>query len=78
MMSKIDDADLGGLGVFWSGRRLGLSLIVCEWSMRGRTLEEPVCDSGEVGTPDSMLALQVEGMADIPAWTGFLCDDGPL
>ena len=62
-MSKIDDADLG---VFWSGRWLGLPLMVCEWSMRGRTLEEPVTDSGDVGTPDSMLAL-FKGMADIPA-----------
>ena len=44
--------------------------------MRGRTLE-PVSDSGDVGTPDGMLAL-FEGMADIPAWTALLGDDGRL
>ena len=75
-ISRNDDADLGGLGVFWSGRWVEFSFIVCECSMRGRTLG-PVRDSGEVRIPDSMLAL-FEGMADIPAWTALSGDDEPL
>ena len=39
------------LGAFLSGRWLVLSFTNCEWSMEGRSLEEPGKDSGEVGAP---------------------------
>ena len=43
---KIDNSHLCGI---FSARLLGLQFTDCEWSMRGRNLEEPARGSGEVG-----------------------------
>ena len=60
----MDGNHLCGVGIF-STRWLALSFSVCE-SLRGRILEEPARDSGE--------ALDVLGMANIPAFTAWLGD----
>jgi hypothetical protein len=70
-MPRIDD-HLCGLGIFWSGRFLGLSFTVCEWSTIGRNLEEPARGFVELGASDGVLA-QLEGMAT-PTWTALSGD----
>jgi hypothetical protein len=66
-MSRTSYDHLCGLG--WSCRSLGISFTVCEWSIRGRNLEDSARGSREVRAPDGRTTL---------AWAALLGGGGRL